>query len=275
MTGILAQLVALAAHGNHYLESSKLMEKFFPDHSTFKFCNSVKFVTFKKPLFSSKLKTLSAGDNPTDWFNYLKDDGCLGFKLYYQHSEDQNFGKDYKMAGFVGGGGTWYIQTIYKSFSYFWTSKWEGFEDENKNMGWNVSYGRAMHKFRQKEEATRTSHEVHSALKETLMSISEFSSKHELDHFKEQFDNAIRILDHPKPNEQYFHQDLLPKGHLNLEEEQLLYAASSAWVFGGMGSWNDLGFESEEEHQQYETLSERLYDDIIQSIISAVNSKHI
>ena len=43
-----------------------------------------------------------------------------------------------------------------------------------------------------------------------------------------------------------------------LPAAQLLGAAQSAWVFGGMGSWNDLGFEGEDQ-ALYDRLSEELY----------------
>ena len=35
-------------------------------------------------------------------------------------------------------------------------------------------------------------------------------------------------------------------------------ACEAAWVFGGMGSWNDLGFQGEDQ-QTYERLSHRLF----------------
>lgn len=54
---------------------------------------------------------------------------------------------------------------------------------------------------------------------------------------------------------------------------QVLYcAAAGSSVFGGMGSWNDLRFYSEEDQKQYDSLSARLYDDINQAIIAPVNS---
>jgi hypothetical protein len=38
----------------------------------------------------------------------------------------------------------------------------------------------------------------------------------------------------------------------------MLDAAQSAWVFGGMGSWNDLGFAGAEQ-KEYERVSKHLY----------------
>ncbi|MCC6412891.1 MAG: hypothetical protein IT270_14600 [Saprospiraceae bacterium] len=53
---------------------------------------------------------------------------------------------------------------------------------------------------------------------------------------------------------------------------QLLYAADSAWVFGGMGSWNDQSFEDKEVNGRYERLSALLYNAINGAIMAAVNN---
>jgi hypothetical protein len=38
----------------------------------------------------------------------------------------------------------------------------------------------------------------------------------------------------------------------------LVAAASKAWVFGWMGSWNDMGFEDKAEQQEYDEVSREL-----------------
>ncbi|GAB3914442.1 hypothetical protein GCM10011575_44990 [Microlunatus endophyticus] len=49
-------------------------------------------------------------------------------------------------------------------------------------------------------------------------------------------------------------------------------AGSRAWVFGGMGSWNDLGFPDEGVEQDYEQLSSTLFAAVLTAITTATNS---
>jgi hypothetical protein len=44
-----------------------------------------------------------------------------------------------------------------------------------------------------------------------------------------------------------------------------------AWVFGGMGSWNDQGFDGDDD-RIYRELSDHLYDLLNQGICAAANS---
>ena len=66
--------------------------------------------------------------------------------------------------------------------------------------------------------------------------------------------------------------DYIVSANYSIAARQLLLASSSAWVFGGMGSWNDLSFEKEEDNQHYETLSTALYNAINRGILAATNS---
>jgi hypothetical protein len=55
---------------------------------------------------------------------------------------------------------------------------------------------------------------------------------------------------------------------------QLLGAAETAWVFGGMGSWNDMGFHGETQ-THYEEVSEELYKLVNKVIVASANSRSI
>lgn len=56
-----------------------------------------------------------------------------------------------------------------------------------------------------------------------------------------------------------------------LEAKQLLAAAQAAWVFGGMGSWNDLGFDGNDQ-QEYNELSDKLFSLLNQAVSNATNA---
>jgi hypothetical protein len=47
--------------------------------------------------------------------------------------------------------------------------------------------------------------------------------------------------------------------------------ASQAWVFGGMGSWNDLGFPDAADNDRYRAVTAGLYDAVLGAIAAAAN----
>jgi hypothetical protein len=113
---------------------------------------------------------------------------------------------------------------------------------------------------------------IKDTLQQTLTAISEFAFKQNLQGWGEQFDKARAILESYSPEESYYHKDLIPLDNYSLTAKQILFSAGVSWVFGGMGSWNDLGFESKKDNETYDRLSEQLYSNINQAIIAATNS---
>lgn len=68
-----------------------------------------------------------------------------------------------------------------------------------------------------------------------------------------------------------YHKDLVPEGLLSLSARQILAACQAAWVFGGMGSWNDLAFDGQEQ-SRYRGLSNELFALLNMAICASVNS---
>lgn len=272
MTGIVAQLIALAAHGNNYLKKDILPEEFYPSNSTFQFCNRVDFREFHKPLFSLKAKEVIVAENPVKWFERLKNDKCKSLRLYFQYSKDEAIAKDYKLAGLVGGGGTWLIEAVYEGYSNYWANRWEVTNrDAADNRIWTVNYAvtakkQITHNL-QIEPAI-----VKEKLRKTLNDIADFAFKHDLGSWGEQFEHAQSALDENNPTTNQYHKDMIPPENYSLTARQVLSAAGAAWVFGGMGSWNDLSFESKEDNKLYDKLSEQLYSNVVEAFIASVNS---
>ena len=70
----------------------------------------------------------------------------------------------------------------------------------------------------------------------------------------------------------FYHSDLGPANSYPLAAKQLLFAAGNAWVFGGMGSWNDLGFDDCETNALYDRLSAQLYTCINTAVVVALGT---
>lgn len=272
MTGVLAQIISLTTYGNDFLKNGKIPNEFNSSNTTFQFCNKIDFREFKKKFFFSKPKEKVIAENPTKWFEYLKLDGCKRLRLYFEHSKEQSFAKDHKLAGLVGGGGTWLIEANYDQYSNYWANRWEVTnQNAADNKIWTVNYGMTVVK-QHTSNLQIDNEKVKNNLKQTLTAIAEFAFKQNLQGWGEQFDKAKATLESSSPENSYYHKDLIPLDNYSQTAKQVLFSAGASWVFGGMGSWNDLGFDSKEDNETYDRLSEQLYSNINEAIIAATNS---
>jgi hypothetical protein len=67
--------------------------------------------------------------------------------------------------------------------------------------------------------------------------------------------------------------DALPEVAYSPQSRRLLTIAARAWVFGGMGSWNDLSFEDRDAQGRYEKVSEDLYRSVLAALVAATNAE--
>jgi len=272
MTGILSQIIALTAYGNDYLNNGKIPTDFNSTNTTFQFCNKVDFRDFKKMFFFLKPKESVISSSPTEWFKYLKSDGCRHLRLYFEYSKDQSFAKDHQLAGLVGGGGSWLIEAVYDNYSNYWANRWEVTnQNATDNKIWSVNYGMTVKK-QHISNLQIDNQKIKDKLRHTLTEIADFAFKKNLQSWGEQFDKAKETLDSSSPGENYYHKDLIPIDNYSVTAKQILFSAGSAWVFGGMGSWNDLGFDSKDDNETYDRLSEQLYSNINEAIIAGTNT---
>lgn len=264
MTGILAQTISITSYGNEYLKNGKLTD-FYPHNSTFKHCDFVDFRKMKKRYFFSSKKETIISSNPIEWFEFLKSKNCKKLRLFYQADKED----DHKMAGFVGGGGNWFIETVFSTHSDFWISRW----NHDKNLDekpWQVTYGKAAENqptINQQFSISKTREE----LKSSLQKITEFAYKHTTENWGKVFDAAKETLESKNPGSNFYHNDLVSRNNYDLKNLQLLMSANRAFVFGGMGSWNDMSFQDTEVDEIYNQLSTELYQTMMKSITCAIN----
>lgn len=271
INGPIAQFAALTCHANAFLAGREI-PCFFPSNSTTQFCDRIEFIELEpNPGGEPKARTLAS--SPDDWIHELPMREVDGVRLVFGPRNDPAI-SDRLSAGFVGGGHIWNMEVVRDDgLSELWSSEW-GVWDQAAPEGriWRVDY---------RLESTRASGPhtgrnlaiVRRAFRESLLEVRDFSERHTQGAFTDHFSDALLVLDDYAADVGY-HRDIALPGQLSEDAEALLKAAMRAWVFGGMGTWNDLGFEGTLQ-TEYENVSDRLFDVVHEAIEAAVTSTYL
>lgn len=269
VNGPIAQIVALALHGNAALTGIGSID-FVAQNSTAQFCQSIDFVREEPRWFGLGTPERRIMSTPEQWFADLRNRKVVRIGVRWVSGKEKS-APDRMLAGFVGGGGTWTIQVQLSDDSYEqWTAEWRVDEPRRKIDGkiWQVSYRRA---YSGKESlGVVPVSEAMVQLKQALADIYAFSSRKDVKPFTTMFEKALSATRLEAGSEGY-HRDLFPKVVPSGDADAILRAAQHAWVFGGMGSWNDLGFDGADE-KEYERVSEQLFQALVRGVPSAVEA---
>lgn len=268
MNGPLAQIVALTCHGNAFL-AGRQIPQFFPKNSTCQFCDSISFIRFKKTLLG-KVKEAIVAVTPDEWFSKLRELKAVAIRLIHEAQDNPRI-SDRMSAGFVGGGRIWKLEVLREGGrSEFWMARWEVWNQKAPDRRiWRVTYGVAGED-RTKSDNRRPISAAKADLKATLESIHAFSARQDCGGFTKCFADALVALNDPSSDIGY-HKDLAIPDQLTQDVASMLKASMSAWVFGGMGSWNDMGFEGATQ-QEYEKVSEQLFNILNEAVGVAASS---
>ncbi len=269
MNGPIAQAVALVCHGNAALRGAPV-PRFFPDNSTCQFCDRVEFVELGGSTPGEAGERVVA-TTPDEWFERLKDGGVVALRLGHGSSGGDPPLCDRLTAGFVGGGGQWSIAGVAGRRRSIWAARWDVWNQKAPQRRiWRVTYGCVGEVAGGAPARAPALGRFATRLGRVLGEIAPFARRHDCRAFAGCFEAALRTLE-TGAGPSVYHRDLAPRGDLPPEAERLLAVCQQAWVFGGMGSWNDLGFEGPEQ-AVYERLSEALYRAVNAAIVAAANA---
>jgi hypothetical protein len=260
MQGSIAQTLSLAAHGNAFL-TTELDEDYFPHHQTFAFCQFIKFVDLKES-GDSMIEEPFASD-PVFWFEKLKEDGVQQFRIRYIASHDEGM-SDRLSVGYPGGGGRWLIETLMPSGSDFWEAHWEA--PETAEGKWQVTYARVLQDAEMPEPRMPPPEMVVKKLQDAFLRASKFAGAHGHESFAEAFKRGFNALKDVR-----WERQIYPPEYAPLVYQQLLTAVIEGWVFGGEGSWNEISFEDAETQQEYDKLSDQLFNFMNLALLVAAN----
>lgn len=271
MQGPIENALMLVAAGNAWL-GGRDISGFWPDAPTFTF---MKACEFRKPPASGKDTDefpLVAAD-PMAWFASLKP-WCTGLRLHCVEGRrgpnQQIDAPDRMLVAFVGGGPRWLIEAAGKQTCQLW----EGFHrfgerDDPDRKVWLCTH------ILQSEISPSESQPVDLAvalsdLRIVLPEIEAYARTRTHDNFADCFLRAIKLIEQVEIDDAEWVDDVMRYSGFDRRQVAILQAINHAWVFGGMGSWNDLG----EGGEPYNSLSERLFTALNDTIAGLANSTY-
>ncbi len=107
---------------------------------------------------------------------------------------------------------------------------------------------------------------VANRLRFALTDTLQFAIKHNLTPWSEWFERALDCFTLATPLQFPEYVEFVCLDSYPETAQRLFAAAYNGWVFGGMGSWNDFGFKSKADNDQYDKVSAELYAAINEAI---------
>ncbi|MFZ2031981.1 MAG: hypothetical protein WAU68_16840 [Vitreimonas sp.] len=268
MQGPIAQALALTCVGNSFLRGRDV-SGFWPDASVFRFSKTCDFRWVE-----GERDQLIAAD-PMAWFETLRAEGCKGLRLHHApraRGPKQTIpAPDRMLVGFVGGGPAWPIEQVGGGSPVLW----QGFDrvGNPRDADGKIWLNTYLHQGETVPQNLRALSmlEITSSLAPVLAEIATLAAKLEEERFAKRFRSARVVLEASEPAGPS--SDFVHYAPLDAMQLKLLNTVETTWVFGGMGSWNDVG-APEELKADYERLSEALFALCCDAICAIANATY-
>jgi hypothetical protein len=258
VNGELGQLIAIASHGSTWLAGPPDAPPPALESSswTFRYVGSLRF-TLEGASGAEDVRSLEG------WLVGLRGRGVERLWLTTADAGPVRVGRtpveERYLVAFAGAG-SWSLLATGSS-NEVWRASWTvGDQGAPDQRIWVVEY-RGMALEERVEPPRPSTVEKGLRLREALHAVREFAASQDLDEWADVFVGAA---------EAGAEADDLLAGGAAPEAHALAAAAARAWVFGGMGSWNDLSFQGEAQ-QRYEQVSEELYRAVLGALVAATN----
>ncbi|MEQ1498925.1 MAG: hypothetical protein ABL914_09720 [Novosphingobium sp.] len=267
MNGQIFQILVIALNGNALCEGHSI-ERFGPDSSAFMFEHETTFHELDRTQPEEQWTKIFT--SPKSWLDSGRQE-CCGYRVHFV-SRDVEGIPDRSSSAFAGGGSRWLLEQVHDGSSSLWESSLELTHPDAPNRRiWSTRY----HCIEPTWTGNWPAHEIQMIRAEFRLALEQIRAfAASIDSgFSSNFESAIDQLDAKKPAQFVWNQNALPDGlGISLEARQLLAAAQKAWVFGGMGSWNDLYLPDQDIQANYDRVSSSLFTALQNALVCAVNS---
>ncbi len=268
MQGPVENALMLVAAGNAQL-AGRDITGFWPDAPTFRF---LKLCEFRLPPASGNDKDefpLVAAD-PMEWLNFQKAN-CRGYRLHLAERmrgpNQQIDVPDRMLAAFVGGGPRFLIEAVGQFNSEFWEAFHRlGDRNDPDRRIWLCTHILQGSMPARDVEPPLPLQAALEDLHATLSAIETYARSQKYDTFAECFARASAALEGRRKDKWPQEAEIVRYSGFDDRQLNVLHAINHAWVFGGMGSWNDLGGGPD-----YDEVSEQLYT-ALNACIAALGS---
>jgi hypothetical protein len=262
MNGELAQLICLATYGTVWLRDASAADKPEPPdltrNTTFKYAHSTEFARQSSTVLV----------DPSAWLRDLHVRGCRRLWLDLPEVVPARARWPYlepHLEVAFANSGRWYVLATGALHAEQWGATWSVIEPRPAdNHIWAVSYAMTV------ADGARPLQpdvgQANSALDRALTDARDFARRSDEAGWAAQFDEAIGATDDRPP----YQPDMMDPSFPD-DARRLIAKASRAWVFGGMGSWNDLGLADETKRTEHAEISRLLFATLLQACLAAVN----
>lgn len=263
MNGELAQCVVLVAYGNACLHSAqrKAIEEGLARRNLFPFVRTIRFgdVSSRQPEEAALM-----------WFRTLRRRGAERLWLLDDEEEEETTdGLSRRVLEGFSNANPRGIQVDYPSHKELWLPHWR-FERGR----WVVRYERTVWQAPKAQTALSVQQAL-DGLKKRLCAARRFAREVKEHFWEKAFKSALEALQDPhllQVASDGEYELLLPDWGYSECAHRLLQGAGHADVFGGMGSWNDIGFSDQKRQATYERVSEHLYQAVCEAVVVAANA---
>lgn len=266
MNGELAQLICLASYGSAWLAAGGRQEPpaLDRDNSTFQFVGSVVF-RFDE---TAPGQEPEAADDVARWLLGLRERDVARLWLVLPEPRPVTgpgtaVTDEHMLAGFANAGRQSLLAAC-RDRPETWRAAWTVGDPRRLDRRiWSVDYrgGHADSAAPQRPDLAVAG----QVLAEALRAAKSFAAGQDLPEWAGWFDRAL-AGDGSIP----VHPDMLPPGWPE-GQRHLAAMAAQAWVFGGMGSWNDLTFGDPGVEAEYGEVSRCLYAAVLAAFAASVN----
>ncbi|MGN6694944.1 MAG: hypothetical protein ACTHN0_12290 [Aquihabitans sp.] len=263
MNGELAHAVALALHGTAWLSDPTGPPPTLDGGPTARYLRHVGFV----------FEDDRVAEGVDGWLSWLRDRGVGRIGLVAPESELRQVGgapvQDHLLVAFAGAGRWALVTRDRPPDTLVSPARWEGGDRGAPDQRiWDVTYtGQSVGPMRRSDKPVLAAAED---LRTALVDVEAFARAQGDGWWGDAFAAAIAGFSMAEPAFPYY-PDAIPAG-LGLQRRRLAAVAAASWVFGGMGSWNDLGFEQPEVQATYDRLTARLYRAVLDAFVAVVNA---
>ena len=251
MNGELHLSIQLVGYGNAYLMAgSSACDVFLNDPSGFQYISEITFSGASAP---------SPAASVLKWFEDLKVQGVRKLTLY--NTPHRTDGLPAPSAEAFANANPRLICSEIDGDPVYWAPIWK-----HRRGSWVVEYIPHCNGV----QNAITNCDVNDAityLRGAVERAKRFAIATSMENWQNYFEKALIALD-SEPGSRC----ALPNTGYTTEARRLISGATASWVFGGMGSWNDVWFSDKSQATEYEAATDELYSGVIGGILTATNS---